>query len=248
MDTKIMIAGGVGVLGLVGILLVRSRRTASNSAPVDNTAASSGLSTMLYGPPSISGGISSGDTGGYSLPGLGMNSSGDTMSVASMDQLLAGFFANSTLENMARIQSSTYTADTSSLSGVNYGQFGGQGSVTHNPDGTVVTIKNNGDPAAPDYSAFVDSVYQSELGRAPDAGGKAFYLDSIKRGVTPYEVSQSIKNSAEAAARAAAAQRQSDAQRLDSYTNSANNYTHASTTITDPKTGVITTTMGKTSA
>ena len=52
-------------------------------------------------------------------------------------------------------------------------------------------------------SAYVDSLYRSKFGRAPDAGGKAYWTKQINSGkMTPEKVAQSFDQSQEAKDRA----------------------------------------------
>lgn len=237
MDNKILIAGGVGAVGLVGFLFMRSRRTASNSEAENAPGVDAGMATMLYGAPAVGTGMMSDDIAGVGagipMTGMPMDASAGMGAGFNLEALMTQAFTNASMENMARIQSSIYTADTSSLAGINYGLFGGSGSVTHNPDGTVVTVKQNNDPSAPDYSAFLDGIYREALGRDPDASGKAFYLDAIKRGETPLNVATSIRTSAEAASRAAALDAQRTAASKAAYTDPNLNYTTTTTTVNE---------------
>ena len=213
MNTKIvMIAGGVGAVGLVGFLFLRSRMAASESEE-QSAPVSADLSTMLYGPPAISGGISSGDQGGlagmgmgggFSLPGMtdgsgmGINLGGTAPTAASLDQMLAGYFTNANLQNTAKIQSSIYTNDTNALVELSYGSFGGSSSVSHDKDGTTsLTVKQNQDPNFIDYGAFLDGIYESVLGRKADASGKAYYLDAIRKGNNLNDVYNALQGSDE---------------------------------------------------
>lgn len=191
MDKKILIAGGAGVLGLVGILVVSRSRRAANNEPAQD--ANSFMSPIMYSAPPVSGGASSAD--GYPLPqAAGSNALG----VSSEDELMGKYLANLSLENMARIQSNIYTADTSSLSGINFGLFGGGADVTHSGNNTSVNVKFNSDPNGVNSGAFIDQEYQTVFGRTADAGGKAYWLDVFNRGTSLNTIHDNIVNSKEA--------------------------------------------------
>ena len=46
-------------------------------------------------------------------------------------------------------------------------------------------------PSAASTSSFLDNLYQSKFGRAPDAGGKAYWAKALNSGsITPEQVSK----------------------------------------------------------
>lgn len=193
MDKHIMIAGGAGVLGLVGILFVRSR--AARQSTTQEQSAAAPLSPILYGPSPISGGISSGDMSSPVPMGSGMES--NAMGVSSLDDLMSKFFTNMSIENMARIQTNMYTADTSSLTGLNLGAWGGSADVIHSGNNTTLNIKPGSDPNGVNAGAFIDTEYQSLFGRAPDAAGRNFFLDAYNKGSSLSSIHSALLSSAE---------------------------------------------------
>ena len=59
-------------------------------------------------------------------------------------------------------------------------------------------------PSAASTSSFLDNLYQSKFGRAPDAGGKAYWSKALNSGKIPTDqVIKSFDASQEAKARAA---------------------------------------------
>lgn len=194
-----MIAGGVGAVGLAGFLFLRSRRT----APVEEKQEAGFSLPMLYSQTPISGGISS---DAFSAAGSGGASTPVTNAPGvSMDSLFTSMFANSHLENMMRIQTDQYTANTDALANINYGQFGGSAEVSHSGNTTTLAVNQNMNPNSPNYAKFLEAEYQKSLGRAPDAGGMAFWLDGIKNGVPLAKIAADIRNSPEALAKQKAA-------------------------------------------
>lgn len=108
---------------------------------------------------------------------------------------LLGTLASGTVTNNAsQIAANAHTSDSAILAGMNIAP-GGSVSVSHTSSGTTVT---NSAPVDKNEAALA-GMYQSILGRAPDAGGLAYWEDTLNHhpDLSLAQVGDAMKNSSE---------------------------------------------------
>lgn len=122
--------------------------------------------------------------------------SGSTATGGGFDisSLLAPLVAGTINNNASQIVSNGHTSDSAILAGMNIAP-GGSVSVTHTANGTTVT---NSAPTDKNEAALT-GMYQSILGRAPDAGGLVYWEDTLNHNpnISLNDVASSMKSSAE---------------------------------------------------
>jgi hypothetical protein len=183
MDKKIMIGGGVAALALVVVFVVKGRSSAqaANDAEANampNTTPDTGYFSSMA---PISGGNMSSDpgVGGIAMGGGGMvedeGNSGSTESGGGFDfaSVLRGMFSSQAEVNKMGVIQNGHNYDSAVLA-----SFIGENStasVTHTSTGTTISNNTNADS----YTQIINDVYKSQLNRAPDAGGLAFWRNSL---------------------------------------------------------------------
>jgi hypothetical protein len=168
MDKKILIGGGIAAVVVIGFVIVKMRSTPApdesynEASMMPDTGYFSGL-----GP--VSGGASSG--GAPSVAG----NSGSTDEGGGFDigSLFAKMFESQAETNQLSIITGGYNYDSAVLASI----VGADGSanVTHGAGGTTVTNT----PGADAYQKIVDDLYKTNLGRAADTAGSAYWKNAL---------------------------------------------------------------------
>jgi hypothetical protein len=174
MDTKILIGGGVAAV-FVGFLVIKKINSSdsvdeSNARVMPDTGFFSGMAP-------ISGGISSGGSGGnggYLTPTVEGNSG--TTDVG------GGFDIMAIMGNMFAKQQETAQMDIrygaqnfdSSIVGQIIGA-NGSATITHTANGTTITNSDGGSP----FDGVINSIYKNELGRNADEFGSTYWKNQL---------------------------------------------------------------------
>lgn len=177
MDRKILIGGGIAAVFLIGVVVYRAKnkKVAQESADVSVSSFPSTTSVTggFSGLAPISGGSTSYDT---SSPSVAANS-GSTNTGGGFDisSFLGTFLAGNQANAAASIKAGQATSDSAILAAVLQNNSGV--SVTHSDTGTTVTKNQSPDP----IDQIITNGYQTILGRAPDAGGAAWYKSVFQK-------------------------------------------------------------------
>lgn len=196
MDRKIlMIGGGIAAVAVVGFIVMKSK-SGTNTSSQSNAAqpADSGFFTGLS---PISGGISSdsglGGGGGGAITDPANSGSSPVGGGFDIASLLSGLFKSQADTSSLQIRTGANVSEAAVLAGINFGAYGGSGTIIHNADGTTLNVNPGGDP----YDALVNTAYKSTLNRAPDIGGQAFFKNQLTHGVSYDDVVKQMLNSPE---------------------------------------------------
>lgn len=201
MEHKLLIAGGVGAVGLVVLVAAKRRRSASSQSDSSAPAAmQSDFSGMLYSPPPISGGYSSGYSDAGSASSGGGAATGDATAgfqIPNLSDLLGKMLDIQKVNQHEQVISGEHTSDSAALASLNLGAYGGSAALSHTDNGTTFSMTPSESPQAQRDKSFVDSLYQSMFGRAPDAGGEAYWINAVQHGTSYNDVVASFQNSSE---------------------------------------------------
>lgn len=200
MDKRILIGGGIAAAVLVGFVVVKSR---SNSAQAAQEAEASMVPELMpdTGYFSSMSPISGGNAGMSSDPGIGglsvagNSGSGDSGGGFDLAAVLSGMFSSQAEVNKLGVITNGHNYDSAVLASI----VGTDGVATVSHSSTGTTISNT--PNADSYTKIINDIYQTQLKRAPDTGGLAFYKNALMNGnVSISGIVNDIKGSAEAKA------------------------------------------------
>lgn len=173
---KLIIGGGIAAVVALGVVVVRARSkssTQSDNSQSDNSA-SLGSYYMSGTIPSAVGYTSSDAQTPSQSDNSGSTDTGGGFDMSALMEILKG---NQSTQQQ-QVQAGQNTSDSAVLAGL-FGNVGGSATVSHSTNGTTINVsKANDDP----YSQIISQQYQEVFGRAPDAGGMAFYKNALLNG------------------------------------------------------------------
>lgn len=210
-DTFVKTSSGTGLLGAVGDLLASLVTSPLYWSGPNGVAANGGTRPRLYAPSSFESGSSVGHLDEGSFPGELMTPDlHDTERIFSVSSRTQAVLADIGWT----LQSTSSTSGTTSLSTSGKAAFVkaivtdflGRAATSAEVDQWVGFLNAGGTRGqvadAFAYSdawvgVIVDGLYQSTLGRLPDAGGRAYWVGVIKSGASPADVASQFYASAE---------------------------------------------------